>query len=278
MSEHTQFFKLPNNMTPDLRPQELLVYINIVRYSDKKTKMAFPSLRALSDHCGAAVGTIKKSLNRLAEYGYIQIFIEDKKQYYKILKEIEFEPFSKEFLDNTKLTFTQKAYLLASQQYMFKENGIGKISYSSAELSKIINMPKSTITKCDRELEEAGFLDIIKAKKQGSGIMINEKFFHLDEFGQAIVFELQKQREEIDKNKRDIAKNTEDITQNIEEIKELKRRIEELEKSDEEKDFYKKQVESLKKDIKIVLSENKKLKQEKEEKEKSENLRTMVMT
>lgn len=246
MSEHTQFFKLPNNMTPDLRPQELLVYINIVRYADKKTKMAFPSLRALSDHCGAAVGTIKKSLNRLAEYGYIQIFIENKKQYYKILKEIEFEPFSKEFLDNTKLTFTQKAYLLASQQYMFKENGIGKISYSSAELSKIINMPKSTITKCDRELEEAGFLDIIKAKKQGSGIVINEKFFHLDEFGQAVVFELQKQREDIDKN-------TEDIKQ------------------------LKEEMNSLKKDLKIVLSENKKLKEEKEEREKLEKMQNPIM-
>lgn len=243
-----QHVQLPNNMTEKLKPQDLLVYVTIKRFMDSETKTAFPSLVTISKLCGASVPTVKKHIKNLEEARYIKV--EDSKgrnKLYRFLKWDAFEPFSYEFLDKEDISFTEKAYLLASQQYMFKENGVGKISYSNRELEPIINMSKSTISRCDNSLKDKGYLDIIKAKKQGSGIIINEKFFHLDEFGQAVVFELQKQREDIDKN-----------TENIEKLQA--------------------EVDSLKKDLKIVLNENKKLKQEKEEREESEKLKTGIMT
>lgn len=242
----TQHVQLPNNMVPLLEPQDLLVYVSIKRYMNNETKESCPSLQTISDNCGASIPTIRKRIKNLENKKYIETKKIGRKQYYRFLKYTNFEPFSYEFLDNQNLTFQEKAYQLAAQQYQFKEDGYGKLSLTNKELSEKINMPESTISKCNRSLMNKGYLDIVQTRKQNSGIIIKEKFFHLDEFGQAVVFELQKQREDIDKN-----------TENIEKLQE--------------------EVNSLKKDLKIVLSENKKLKQEKEEKEKLEKMQNPIM-
>ena len=39
---------------------------------------------------------------------------------------------------------------------MFKNESEGIISYSNRELAKLINMPVSTISRCNRSLEEIG--------------------------------------------------------------------------------------------------------------------------
>lgn len=243
----TQHVQLPNDMVPLLEPQDLLVYVSLKRYMNNETKESYPSLQTIADNCGASIPTIRKRIKNLEDKRYIETRKEGRKKYYKFLKYTNFEPFSYEFLDNQNLTFQEKAYQLAAQQYQFKEDGYGKLSLTNKELSEKINMPESTISKCNRSLMNKGYLDIVQTRKQNSGIIIKEKFFHLDEFGQAVVFELQKQREDIDKN-----------TENIEKLQA--------------------EVDSLKKDLKIVLNENKKLKQEKEEREESEKLKTGIMT
>ena len=69
----------------------------------------------------------------------------------------------KDFLENKDVSFASKAYILASQQYMFKDiQGVGKIGYSNRQLSNKINMPESTIRKCDKELENKNYLTILK--------------------------------------------------------------------------------------------------------------------
>lgn len=208
-----QHIQLPNNMTPILSPQDLLVYVSIKRYMNKDTKEAFPSLKTISNTCGASIPTIRKCISNLEKNNYIKIEKRGKIQVYIFLKYTNFEPFSYEFLDKKDLSFTEKAYLIASQQYMFKENGLGKIELNNKELADNINMAPSTINKCNRLLEKKGYLDIVKVKS-GTGVYINQKFFHLDELGQAIVF---------------VLKNHEDrITENTEEIQKLKEEIHRL--------------------------------------------------
>lgn len=227
-----QHVQLPNDMTKEaiLTPQDLLVYISIKRYMNKDTKEAFPSLQTIANSCGASIPTIRKSIKKLEQNGYIEVIKKGRSQLYKFLKYTNFEPFSYEFLDKEDISFTEKAYLVASQQFMFKERGNGKISLDNKELSNKINMPTSTISKCNRSLEAKGYLNIAKARKQGSGIVINEKFFHLDELGQAIVFTLQNHEERLDKHDEDIESLQKDLKIALNRIKELEDIVEESKK------------------------------------------------
>ena len=228
-----QHVQLPNNMTLEtiLTPQDLLVYVSIKRYMNNETKEAFPSLQTIAEKCGASIPTIRKCIKRLEEGKYIEVTKKGRSQIYKFLKYNNFEPFSYEFLDKEDLSFTEKAYQLASQQYQFKENGMGKISMSNKELAEKINMSESTISRCNKSLEAKGYLDIIKAKKHESGITINEKFFHLDELGQAIVFTLQNHEERLNKTEQNIENLMKDMSIVLKENKELKERLKELELS-----------------------------------------------
>lgn len=230
MNSEKQHVQLPNNMTLELTPQDLLIYVSIKRYMNKDTKEAFPSISTIASKSGASMPTVRKCIKNLEKSGYIEIIkINSRKQKYHFLKYTNFEPFSYDFLDKEDISFLEKSYILASQQYMFKENNIGKISMTDINLAKKINMSNSTISRCNHSLESKGYLDIIGCKQQGTGITINEKFFHLDELGQAIVFILQKHEQAIQQN-----------TNDIEQIKGT--------------------VESLSKDIKILMKENEKLK------------------
>ena len=113
---------------------------------------------------------------------YFKIEKRGRQNYYIFSDYQKFEPFSYDFLDKEDLTFTEKAYIIASQQYMFKdEKGIGKISYTNSELSEKINMPESTISKCNRSLTTKEYLSIIRCEKHDpeTGLAIQEKIFHL---------------------------------------------------------------------------------------------------
>lgn len=230
METNKQHVQLPNDMTTELTPHDLLIYISIKRYMNKDTKEAFPSINTIASKSGASVPTVRKCIRNLEESGYIEVVkINSRKQKYRFLKYTNFEPFSYDFLDKEDISFLEKSYIIASQQYMFKENNTGKISMTDIDLAKKINMSNSTISRCNHSLSSKGYLDIVGCKQQGTGIVINEKFFHLDELGQAIVFTLQQHEKAIQKN-----------TNDIEQIKST--------------------VESLTKDIKILMKENERLK------------------
>ena len=111
-----------------------------------------------------------------------------------------FEVFSYSFVRKKDVSSKEKAYLASSQQFMYKDTeGFGKISYTNAELAKKINLSATKIAKYDQDLTDKGYLALIESKKKDmdSGIYIKEKFFKLDELGQAVVFALQKHDEKI---------------------------------------------------------------------------------
>lgn len=210
-----QHVQLPNNMAEDgLTPKDQLIYLSIRRFMNRKTNIAFPSLQKISEVSGASINTIRKSIRLLEDKGYITVIKSGKMQKYYFNELKAFEPFSYDFLDKKDLTFTEKAYLVASQQYMFTDvNNYGKISYSNKELSNKINMPESTISLTNRSLVKKNYLTLIKneSKDLETGCFTDTKLFHLTELGQAVIWALQNHEERISQNTDDIQKLTEKL-------------------------------------------------------------------
>ena len=219
--------QLPNDMTTDanLTPQDLLIYVAIKRYMNKDTKEAFPSLQTICAKSGASVNTVRKCIANLEKEKYFTITKEGRKNIYTFSDYKKFEPFSYDFLDKEDLTFTEKAYIIASQQYMYKdEQGFGKITLSGQDLSKKINMPESTISKCNKSLTAKDYLSIIKCNKrdQETGVVIQEKIFHLDELGQAVIWALHNHEERISNNEKTLDLALNEIAKLRAELSELK--------------------------------------------------------
>lgn len=198
---------------------------------NKETKEAFPSLTTISKKSGASIPTIRKSIKKL-KGTYFEVIKKGRQQYYLFDKKYQnFEPFSYDFLDKEDLTFTEKAYIIASQQYMFKDiEGYGKISMTNSELSEKINMPESTISKCNRSLTSKDYLSIIRCKNidEKSGVYVQEKFFKLDELGQAVIWALNNHENRIQNNEQRINNNEQDIKILVNEVQRLTNEIKEL--------------------------------------------------
>ena len=221
-----QHVQLPNNLINinPIAPKDLVIYLSIRRFLNGETGECYPSLSTISKKAGAAINTVRKSIDVLEKTGYLVIIKKGRKHYYKFPKDKAFEPFSFDFLDKEDLTFSEKAYLIASQQFMFKENGKGKISYSNKEIAKKINMSESAVCRINQSLVKKEYLTINKTTKINptTGLKINEKFYHLNQLQQAIVFALTNHEERILENTNDIEKNTNDIEKLKKEIAELK--------------------------------------------------------
>ena len=224
--------QVPNDMTEQnnsLKPGDLLIYATIKRHMDKDTKTCYPSLNTIAVESGASINTVRSSIQNLINTQYIEVTQKGRGKLYKFLKWDKFEPFSYDFLDNKKLSFKEKAYILATQQYMFKnketQNGI--VTYNNIELSKRINTSPSTISRLDSSLREKEFLDIniLTQKDQETGLPIREKVFHLSKIEQAIVFILGNHEERIQENTNEIQLLKERMDKLERENKELKEEL-----------------------------------------------------
>lgn len=205
--QHTQ---LPNKMAEnELEPKDQLVYLGIRSFMNNETKSCFPSLQKIADKVGASIPTIRKSISLLEEKDYIKVTKKGRGQEYHFNELKKFEPFSPEFLEHNDLSFTTKSYLVASQQYMYKDiEGLGKISYSNADLSKQINMPETTIRRCNQELERKDYLTIIKneCRDLETGCKADTKIFDLNKLGQAIIWVLKNHEDRLNNHEDRIAK------------------------------------------------------------------------
>lgn len=186
-----------SEIQPNLTPKDKLIYVAIRRYMDKKSMEAYPSYAKITEDTGAAAKTIKKSVDNLKEEGYLDTRKDGRKIVYIFNNKRKFEPYSYEFLDRKDLSFTEKSYIVATQQYMFKDEDTqeGAVSYSNKELSKRINMPEQTISRINHSLENKGLL---------SGASELTKRFNLRELDQVFIWKFKEQDEKIQKNTDDI--------------------------------------------------------------------------
>ena len=181
----------------DITPQDQLVYLGLRSYMNKDTMQAFPSQESVSQRIGCCRNTLRKCIQNLIDKDYIKIVgKQGRNKIYQFNKLKQFEPFSYEFLEDRSITFTQRALLASSQQYMKnKESGKGIIKYSKMELAELINMPYPTLVKATRELANK---DIINTTKLPSGKQQME--FALEKYHQGIVKVLLNHEQRIENN------------------------------------------------------------------------------
>ena len=218
--KNEQYVIYPHNGNSEpmngLTPQDKLIYLAIRRYMNRDTMESFPSYARITQDIGAAAKTIKKSVDNLVREEYLQTRRDGKKIIYKFNNKKQFEPFSWDFLDKPDLTFTEKSYIVAAQQYMFKDNEEGKISYKNNELSKLINMTEATISRCNHSLEKKGYLE-------GASELV--KKFQLRELDQLFIWKFKEQGEKIEKNTEDIREIKKKLELLIAENEKLKEKI-----------------------------------------------------
>ena len=210
--KHTenQHVQVPNNMTKNktLTPECLLVYAYIKKYMNRDTLEAYPSLTTICSELGASEPTIRKCIKLLVELEYISVRKEGRKNVYKFSEYKKFEPFSYEFLENKECTFTEKAMILAEQQYMFKDKSTheGKMNYSNRQMSELINMSHVTISRCTKSLQEKGLMRVVQTNTidPATGCKIQEKIYDLDRLHQGIVFAICNHEERIQQTERDV--------------------------------------------------------------------------
>lgn len=224
--QHTQ---VPNDMTKhlNLEMRDMHVYATIKRHMNKNTKECFPSLACLAKESGYSIPTIQKSITILKDLEYIQVRRDGRKNVYSFNSYKTFEAFSTDFLDNENITTGEKALIISTQQFMYKDQeGVGKISYSDKELAQILNTSEKTISRLNKGLVEKGFLTIVKtnAKDSDTGIMFSEKFFRLNELGQEIIWTLQRHEDDINELKENTEANSKDLKIVLKELDALRKR------------------------------------------------------
>jgi len=181
----------------DITPQDQLVYLGLRSYMNKDTMQAFPSQESVAQRIGCCRNTLRKCIQNLIDKEYIKIVgKQGRNKIYQFNKLKQFEPFSYEFLEDRSISFTQRALLASSQQYMKnKDTGTGIIKYSKMELAELINMPYSTLVKATRELANK---DIINTTTLPSGKQQME--FALEKYHQGIVKVLMNHEQRIENN------------------------------------------------------------------------------
>ena len=220
MNVQKQFVFYPhgeNSESQDnLTPKDKLIHVAIRIYRNKETMEAYTFYDTHTKDTKAAAVTIKKCVNNLIREKYLNTRREGKRLVYIFNNKKKFEPFSYEFLDRRDLTFPEKSYIVATQQFMFKNENTetGDISYTNKELSKLIKMPESTISKNNRSLEVKGLLE---------GASLPTKQFKLRELDQLFIWKFKEQDEKIQQNTNKIEALEKDNA-------ELKKRVIELEK------------------------------------------------
>ena len=209
----------------DLTPQDQLIYLGIRSFMNKDTLEAFPSQQTVAERIGCCYKTLRKWVKNLIDKKYIEVRKEGKKIIYKFNKFKQFEPFSYEFIEDKTISFTQKALLASTQQYMYdKESGTGKVSYSKMELAEKINMPYSTLVKATRELANKEIIEIVKlnSKDEITGCNKQQMQFNLAKYHQGIVKVLLNHEQRIENTEDKVSILENKVKQLTEELNKLK--------------------------------------------------------
>lgn len=207
-----QHVELPNSMPTIfgyITPQDLVVYLSIKRHWKNNETPCYPSLNTISKESGASINKVRSCIKNLLQTGYMKYIPYKRGFWYKFYHCERFEKFSMEFLDKAELTFTERAYLTAVQQYVYKDSSTfkGDTYYNSIKLSQLINMPASTIRKCENSLVSKGFMEIQDTTMRNSetGCKIKKKIYDYTKLEQQVACINEKVRENT-KNIDDIKK------------------------------------------------------------------------
>jgi len=182
-----QHIQLPH--MEGLTPKDKLVYLAIKSFQNKDTGACFPSHESIAKKCGASAPTIRKCIKALESAGYIHVDKTNSRHHvYTFDPYKKFEVFSYDFLNDERTSFTEKSYLASIQEHLYKNGETGNTTYSLTEISDKINMPTSTISRCNISLSNLGYLTVIKtaSKDIETGVYRDEKIFNFALYNKAV--------------------------------------------------------------------------------------------
>lgn len=208
MQNSIQHVQVPSHQ--DLTPDEKMVYTYLKRYMNGQTYEAFPSLPTLAKELKMNKTKLQERLRSLEAKKFIQIISRPgKSSIYKFNKWVKFEPFSEEFLTDKKTDLDEKQFIICAQEHMFinPDTHDGKISYSDSALSKKTGLDRRFIKRVNDSLKEKGYMTPVplKIRDKETGLAKEEKFYHLDEFNQAVAYVLQDHEDRITSTEKDIS-------------------------------------------------------------------------
>lgn len=209
-NKNSQYVILPKKENL-LQKYEILIYVCIRRYMRAATMEAWPALDAIVKDSGCSKPTVIKTIDSIEEKGYFKRIPKSQAKttpkpkgrgcVYVFNNAKHFEPFSYDFLDNPKLSKSEKLQILCTQQYMIKDESshLGKVSYSDRELSELSGLDHRTIKKNNESLIDKGFANqvTLQTKDPVTGLINKETIYYLDKIGQAIVFALRNHEERL---------------------------------------------------------------------------------
>lgn len=166
-----------------------IIYATIRRYMNKETRDCFPSINTIAVKLNCSKTKVLSAIKRLLDTELLEKHIDGRKNHYKFpLTEFDkhFEMFTDEFLD-LDLPLNVKEYYMDIQSFLYgKESGVGKCSFSNAELARRTGWTTVSVKKYNTILIEKGLLseEVTNATDE-SGLPIIQKAFNLTGLHQA---------------------------------------------------------------------------------------------
>lgn len=209
-----------------------IIYCAIRKYMNKDSRECFPAIPTIALTLQCSENKIKRAITRLIESGLIQKSKNGRKNCYYFPKtefDRKFEMFTDEFV-KMDLPLNLKEYYMDIQQYLYdKESGIGKCSFSNAELSRRTGWTIPTVKKYNLELIERNLLQEDTTENYDeTGLPIVTKKFDLQALNQAALW---------------AQAITKQVVDNTEAIEEIQQRMDKMEED------YKKEIARLQKEL-----------------------------
>lgn len=221
LMKHTE---VPNEISNlrdrnQLEHGDKIIYATIRRYMNKETRDCFPAISTIAIKLNCSKTKVLSAIKRLLDTKLLEKHIDGRKNhYYFPLTEFDkhFEMFTDEFLD-LDLPLNVKEYYMDIQPFLYgKETGIGKCSFSNAELARRTGWTNISIKKYNSILIEKGLLsEEVSDQTDEAGLPIIQKNFNLTGLNQAVLW---------------VRAVTEQIVTNTEDIEELKKEVAALKK------------------------------------------------
>ena len=207
MEQHIQVPKM-NLKAEGLNITDPYVYACIKKYMNQHTKEAFPSNSTLTKITGFSNKTILGAIARLEAAGYFSVKREHgKPNVYTFNTYKQFEIFSYDFLDNPDLTPKEKSYLVASQQFMFKnpELAQGKISFSSEKFANLMGLSQNTLRKYEDTLKDKEILTTVPIKRDNAtGLAVEARVYDFEKMFNIIAMKFIETDNKLDEHDQEI--------------------------------------------------------------------------
>lgn len=145
-----------NLKTEQLNPIDLYVYSYMYRGLDSFSGII--SIHFLEKETELSANTLKDSIKRLENAGYLSLTKSKKGITYNLLKEIFFPPLI--FLKAKGLSIRERAYLICISQFM-----TGPLLMTSADLADKLNITTKTLRTYEKGLIDKGILTIKTVQK-----------------------------------------------------------------------------------------------------------------